>query len=115
MSVAPTMNGDSRKGYSPREKSPSSAPATFYTPSPRVSEQPSSRIWRSGQAFHYPLPGSGNHWKECKDRVDQFDQDFCAGWNSEIDSLLTFAGLFSAVVTAFTIESYKWLQPDSQT
>ncbi|KAF8870134.1 hypothetical protein BD779DRAFT_1417289, partial [Infundibulicybe gibba] len=44
----------------------------------------------------------------------KFDQDFCAGWNSEIDSLLTFAGLFSAIVTAFTIESYQWLQPSPQ-
>ncbi|EJD48842.1 hypothetical protein AURDEDRAFT_26511, partial [Auricularia subglabra TFB-10046 SS5] len=30
-----------------------------------------------------------------------------------IDTLLVFAGLFSAVVTAFTIESYQWLQNDS--
>ncbi|KAF8874547.1 hypothetical protein BD779DRAFT_252066 [Infundibulicybe gibba] len=47
-------------------------------------------------------------------KADQFDKDFCGGWNSEIDSLLTFAGLFSAVVTAFTIESYKLLQTDPQ-
>ncbi|KAF8879246.1 hypothetical protein BD779DRAFT_1403385, partial [Infundibulicybe gibba] len=46
--------------------------------------------------------------------VDRFDKDLCSGWNSEIDALLTFAGLFSAVVTAFTVESYKLLQPDPQ-
>ncbi|KAF8870040.1 hypothetical protein BD779DRAFT_1422668, partial [Infundibulicybe gibba] len=32
----------------------------------------------------------------------------------EIDSLLTFAGLFPAVVTAFAAESYKLLQPNPQ-
>ncbi|KAF8887566.1 hypothetical protein BD779DRAFT_1390077, partial [Infundibulicybe gibba] len=46
------------------------------------------------------------------EKAGQFDREFCGGWNNEIDSLLTFAGLFSAVVTAFTVESYKWLQPD---
>ncbi|KAF8899338.1 hypothetical protein BD779DRAFT_1431892, partial [Infundibulicybe gibba] len=45
------------------------------------------------------------------EKAGQFDKEFCGGWNSEIDSLLTFAGLFSAVVTAFTVESYKLLQP----
>ncbi|KAF8875120.1 hypothetical protein BD779DRAFT_1409311, partial [Infundibulicybe gibba] len=53
-------------------------------------------------------------WKNVYEKADQFDKEFCGGWNSEIDSLLTFAGLFSAVVTAFTVESYKLLQPDPQ-
>ncbi|KAF9256296.1 hypothetical protein L218DRAFT_848219, partial [Marasmius fiardii PR-910] len=34
------------------------------------------------------------------------------GYEDDIDTLLVFAGLFSAVVTAFTIESYQWLQED---
>ncbi|KDR80320.1 hypothetical protein GALMADRAFT_1361535 [Galerina marginata CBS 339.88] len=37
----------------------------------------------------------------------------CRAWKAEIDNLLIFAGLFSATVTAFVIDSYKWLQPDS--
>ncbi|KAF8882145.1 hypothetical protein BD779DRAFT_1473109 [Infundibulicybe gibba] len=114
------------------EKVPSSPPAAFDTV--KSGDQPPSRIWRSGEPFHHRLPGDkdGNHWKECKKKLDEFDQDFCAGWNGEIDSLLTFvhsavvkgvhayeqyffqAGLFSAVVTAFTTKSYKWLQPDPQ-
>ncbi|KAF8882147.1 hypothetical protein BD779DRAFT_1389574, partial [Infundibulicybe gibba] len=53
-------------------------------------------------------------WKQVYEKADQFDKEFCAGWNNEIDALLTFAGLFSAVVTAFTMESYKWLEPDPQ-
>ncbi|KAF8869151.1 hypothetical protein BD779DRAFT_1458196 [Infundibulicybe gibba] len=77
-------------------------------------QPPVRKVWCSGQPFHYKLPGGENHWKEFKDKTDQFDEDFYAGWNREIDSLPTFAGLFSAVVTSFTIESYKWLQPNSQ-
>ncbi|KAF9484149.1 hypothetical protein BDN70DRAFT_763842, partial [Pholiota conissans] len=36
----------------------------------------------------------------------------CTAWKEEVGTLLIFAGLFSAVVTAFVIESYKFLQPD---
>ncbi|KAI0642788.1 hypothetical protein C8Q79DRAFT_882539, partial [Trametes meyenii] len=34
-------------------------------------------------------------------------------WNGEMDTLLVYAALFSAILTAFNIESYKLLQPAS--
>ncbi|TFK67692.1 hypothetical protein BDN72DRAFT_822095 [Pluteus cervinus] len=34
----------------------------------------------------------------------------CRVWKEEIDKLLIFAGLFSAAVTAFAVESYQWLE-----
>ncbi|EJD43456.1 hypothetical protein AURDEDRAFT_26187, partial [Auricularia subglabra TFB-10046 SS5] len=37
----------------------------------------------------------------------------CEAYREQIDTLLVFAGLFSAVVTAFTIESYQWLHNDA--
>ncbi|KAF8867757.1 hypothetical protein BD779DRAFT_1809222 [Infundibulicybe gibba] len=103
-------NSADRPGLPITEKTgPSSRPAAA------GNEPPPPRIWRSGQPFLHKLPKSGgDHWKECKEKVDQFDKDFYAGWISEVDSLPTFAGLFSAVVTSFTIESYKLLQPDPQ-
>ncbi|KAF8876917.1 hypothetical protein BD779DRAFT_1694931 [Infundibulicybe gibba] len=86
-------------------------------PSPSV-PQFSRRVWRSGEPYHPVEPttnsGDEDHWKKVYGKAGEFDKEFCSGWNSEIDSLLTFAGLFSAVVTAFTIESYKLLQPDPQ-
>ncbi|KAI3611610.1 hypothetical protein WG66_007697 [Moniliophthora roreri] len=33
-------------------------------------------------------------------------------YKEDIDTQLVFAGLFSAVVTAFLIESYQWLSED---
>ncbi|KAF5326956.1 hypothetical protein D9619_004331 [Psilocybe cf. subviscida] len=36
----------------------------------------------------------------------------CSAWKDEVQNILIFAGLFSAVVTAFIIESYQRLQPD---
>ncbi|KAK1222449.1 hypothetical protein PQX77_014697 [Marasmius sp. AFHP31] len=52
-------------------------------------------------------------WEEVMKRVDKNDDGLEKGWKEDIDTLLVFAGLFSAVVTAFTIESYKWLSEDS--
>ncbi|KAF9260790.1 hypothetical protein L218DRAFT_559930 [Marasmius fiardii PR-910] len=46
--------------------------------------------------------------------VESLDQDLVKGYKEDIDTLLVFAGLFSAVVTAFTIESYQWLQEDPE-
>ncbi|KAJ4487113.1 hypothetical protein C8J55DRAFT_423779, partial [Lentinula edodes] len=46
-------------------------------------------------------------------RVDLYDDEMCRGWKEDVDTLLVFAGLFSAAVTAFIIESYKWLQPNN--
>ncbi|KDR68553.1 hypothetical protein GALMADRAFT_26527, partial [Galerina marginata CBS 339.88] len=40
------------------------------------------------------------------------DKMQCDAWKEEVQNLLIFAGLFSAVVTAFIIESYKMLQRD---
>ncbi|KAF9553301.1 hypothetical protein CPC08DRAFT_697883, partial [Agrocybe pediades] len=38
----------------------------------------------------------------------------CDIWKDEVQNLLIFAGLFSAVVTGFLVESYKSLVPDPQ-
>ncbi|KAJ7683822.1 hypothetical protein B0H14DRAFT_2165884, partial [Mycena olivaceomarginata] len=51
-------------------------------------------------------------WKVYRDKVSERDADLVDGWNKTLDILLLFAGLFSAVTTAFVIESYRTLQPD---
>ncbi|KAF9553579.1 hypothetical protein CPC08DRAFT_594837, partial [Agrocybe pediades] len=40
------------------------------------------------------------------------DKRQCDVWIDEVQNLLIFAGLFSAVITSFVVESYKNLQPD---
>ncbi|KAF9522891.1 hypothetical protein CPB83DRAFT_776354, partial [Crepidotus variabilis] len=40
------------------------------------------------------------------------DKARCDAWKDEVQNLLIFAGLFSAVVTAFVVESAKSLQTD---
>ncbi|GLB35969.1 hypothetical protein LshimejAT787_0302570 [Lyophyllum shimeji] len=43
------------------------------------------------------------------DRQDRILDESCKG---AMDALLNFAGLFSASITAFLVESYKTLTPD---
>ncbi|KAK1223548.1 hypothetical protein PQX77_013579 [Marasmius sp. AFHP31] len=49
-------------------------------------------------------------WEVIMKEVTSLDEGLVGGWKEDIDTLLVFAGLFSAVVTAFTIESYQWLE-----
>ncbi|KAK1231354.1 hypothetical protein PQX77_005535 [Marasmius sp. AFHP31] len=58
------------------------------------------------------LPTKEKAWEEVMKRVEEIDGGMEKGWKEDIDTLLVFAGLFSAVVTAFTIESYQWLSED---
>ncbi|EIW55553.1 uncharacterized protein TRAVEDRAFT_86592, partial [Trametes versicolor FP-101664 SS1] len=49
-------------------------------------------------------------WAACAKALREYDEDMIQDWKEEIDTLLVFAGLFSAILTAFNIESYKLLQ-----
>ncbi|TFK17738.1 hypothetical protein FA15DRAFT_308815 [Coprinopsis marcescibilis] len=46
--------------------------------------------------------------------MDKHDEEMCAAWKEEVDKLLIFAGLFSATITAFTVESYRWLRQEPE-
>ncbi|KZT04555.1 uncharacterized protein LAESUDRAFT_761111 [Laetiporus sulphureus 93-53] len=49
-------------------------------------------------------------WKTFVEQAAKDEGDFIQARNSDLESLLLFATLFSAVLTAFVIESYKKLQ-----
>ncbi|KAL0577354.1 hypothetical protein V5O48_004637 [Marasmius crinis-equi] len=61
-----------------------------------------------------PKPSREDSWRIVMKEVIDIDDEQLKGWKEDIDTLLVFAGLFSAVVTAFTIESYQWLSDDTQ-
>ncbi|KAL0570974.1 hypothetical protein V5O48_010992, partial [Marasmius crinis-equi] len=61
-----------------------------------------------------PKPLLEDSWKIVMKEVVDIDDEQFRSWKEDIDTLLVFAGLFSAVVTAFTIESYQWLSEDPQ-
>ncbi|CCO34293.1 hypothetical protein BN14_08388 [Rhizoctonia solani AG-1 IB] len=51
-------------------------------------------------------------WKTYVKEADAMDAERVDGWKQTSDVILIFAALFSAVSTAFVIESYKSLKPD---
>ncbi|KAF9257448.1 hypothetical protein L218DRAFT_935778 [Marasmius fiardii PR-910] len=68
----------------------------------------------AGASLEYdlPRPTIEKSWEELTKKMDTLNEDFANGYKDDIDTLLVFAGLFSGVLTAFTLESYKWLQED---
>ncbi|KAG8941317.1 hypothetical protein FRC03_004653 [Tulasnella sp. 419] len=48
-------------------------------------------------------------WSIYNKVADEFDAELLKGWNNSLDVLLIFAGLFSAINTAFIAETYSWL------
>ncbi|KAJ7627736.1 hypothetical protein DFH06DRAFT_1227068 [Mycena polygramma] len=51
-------------------------------------------------------------WSVYISEAEKYDKTLVEGWKSDMDGLLIFAGLFSASLTAFIVESYKTLSPD---
>ncbi|KAK0217212.1 hypothetical protein IW262DRAFT_1275882, partial [Armillaria fumosa] len=51
-------------------------------------------------------------WSIYLDEAANFDANMLAEWRDTIDVLLVFAGLFSAVLTAFMVQTSQSMQPD---
>ncbi|KAK0457184.1 uncharacterized protein EV420DRAFT_1221148, partial [Desarmillaria tabescens] len=51
-------------------------------------------------------------WRTYIDESQKFDADRVGDWRDTVDVLLVFAGLFSAVVSAFVVQFSQNLQPD---
>ncbi|KAI0266412.1 hypothetical protein BC834DRAFT_823665, partial [Gloeopeniophorella convolvens] len=51
-------------------------------------------------------------WPFVLKKSEKHDKELAETWKSDADGILIFTGLFSAIVTAFIVESYKRLQPD---
>ncbi|EIW58205.1 uncharacterized protein TRAVEDRAFT_123752, partial [Trametes versicolor FP-101664 SS1] len=50
-------------------------------------------------------------WKDTTETVQKYSDEMIRRWKEEIDTYLVFAGLFSAVLTTFNVQSYLLLQP----
>ncbi|KAK7013666.1 hypothetical protein R3P38DRAFT_3362655 [Favolaschia claudopus] len=52
-------------------------------------------------------------WSVYVSEAEKYDNALVDSWKSDMEGLLIFAGLFSAILTAFLIESYQTLTSDS--
>ncbi|KAI8984840.1 hypothetical protein BD414DRAFT_380825, partial [Trametes punicea] len=50
-------------------------------------------------------------WSHLASTVKDYSDEMTKRWNKEIDTHLVFAALFSAILTAFNVQSYQMLQP----
>ncbi|TRM67018.1 hypothetical protein BD626DRAFT_627457 [Schizophyllum amplum] len=119
-SWATRVNGSSDGTFHTKRENASS----IFTDNTRASmskdgaTSPQNTPWHIGdKEFHNKPAGENTAWQECSKLVDTHDTTMCQVWGGEVDTLLVFAGLFSAVLTAFIIEAYKWLleEPDDLT
>ncbi|KAK6980792.1 hypothetical protein R3P38DRAFT_2579751, partial [Favolaschia claudopus] len=52
-------------------------------------------------------------WSVYISEADKYDKALVESWKNDMDGMLIFAGLFSGILSAFLIESYQSLTPDS--
>ncbi|KAI4524498.1 hypothetical protein K525DRAFT_266979 [Schizophyllum commune Loenen D] len=88
--------------------------STAPLPSTGLSRDPATPAadgpWRVGDHKFRNMPADEDEaWNRIVTLVYKDDSTTCQIYREEIDTLMVFAGLFSGVVTAFIIESYKWL------
>ncbi|KAK7018901.1 hypothetical protein R3P38DRAFT_2633176 [Favolaschia claudopus] len=53
-------------------------------------------------------------WAVYAGEAEKYDKGLVQSWKSDMEGMLIFAGLFSAVLTAFLVESYKTLNRDPE-
>ncbi|KAJ7639939.1 hypothetical protein DFH06DRAFT_628719 [Mycena polygramma] len=58
---------------------------------------------------------SANLWSIYISEAERYDKALVESWKADMEGMLIFSGLFSASLTAFLVESYQTLQPDSGT
>ncbi|KAJ7056105.1 hypothetical protein C8F01DRAFT_1062319 [Mycena amicta] len=57
--------------------------------------------------------GAAKLWSVYVNEAEKYDKSLVESWKSDMEGMLIFAGLFSASLTAFIVESYKTLVADS--
>ncbi|KAJ3551612.1 hypothetical protein NM688_g4602 [Phlebia brevispora] len=68
---------------------------------------------RDGEAKHGNKMSAPTGWAAVEESTLSYDDEMISDFADDIDTLLVFAGLFSAIVTAFVIVSFVMLQPDN--
>ncbi|KAH9953415.1 hypothetical protein BC827DRAFT_1146185, partial [Russula dissimulans] len=51
-------------------------------------------------------------WAVCLSHADKNDVDMLDRWKADMDGILTYTGVFSVIVAAFLVDSYKYLNRD---
>ncbi|TFY53385.1 hypothetical protein EVG20_g10139, partial [Dentipellis fragilis] len=83
-----------------------SAKNTYYiNPDDYEQKYPVDGLWKG-------LDHNARIWKVYLDETKMLDDDMVGAWRDTVEVLLVFAGLFSAVVSTFVVQTSQSLQPD---
>ncbi|KAF7329245.1 hypothetical protein MKEN_00185200 [Mycena kentingensis (nom. inval.)] len=77
---------------------------------------PRQSYWRSTEEWSDSATeeaAAARLWSVYVDEAEKYDAALLESWNRDMEGILIFAGLFSASLTAFLIESYRTLLPDT--
>ncbi|KAJ7197375.1 hypothetical protein GGX14DRAFT_667893, partial [Mycena pura] len=75
-----------------------------------------ARVAENGHALDDDLSeeaAASKLWSVYVSEAEKYDKSLVESWRGDMEGMLIFAGLFSASLTAFIIESYKTLAPDA--
>ncbi|KAA1470950.1 hypothetical protein DENSPDRAFT_864892 [Dentipellis sp. KUC8613] len=79
---------------------------TYYVnPDDYEQKYPVDGLWKG-------LDHNARIWKVYLDEAKMLDDDMVGAWRDTVEVLLVFAGLFSAVVSTFVVQTSQTLQPD---
>ncbi|KZV91128.1 hypothetical protein EXIGLDRAFT_103525 [Exidia glandulosa HHB12029] len=92
---------------------PESSPPKVYKLPPEELDTEFKKEFPPDPVIGSEMNDAARVWKVYRREAMAFDSTLLDGWSSTLEILLIFAGLFSAVATAFVIESYQLLQPDN--
>ncbi|KAJ7132490.1 hypothetical protein C8R44DRAFT_612349, partial [Mycena epipterygia] len=73
------------------------------------------RVIHTGRGRAFDEFAGAKLWAVYISEAENYDKALVDSWKSDMEGLLIFAGLFSASLTAFLMESYKTLTPDQGT
>ncbi|KAJ7660185.1 hypothetical protein DFH06DRAFT_391672 [Mycena polygramma] len=94
------------------------------TPSADAAQEAPSSVAHSRQVEKEDKPpyseaesrqASAKLWSIYIGEAERYDKALVESWKADMEGMLIFSGLFSASLTAFLVESYQTLQPDSGT
>ncbi|KAG8684300.1 hypothetical protein FRC08_013764, partial [Ceratobasidium sp. 394] len=98
----PTIDNPASDKDAQAQQEKEKIPAARYTEGPRAGYDD----------YGQELGKDARFWKVYLQEAKVWDADMVDGWNNSLDLILIFAALFSAISTAFVLESSKTLQPD---
>ncbi|KAH9854370.1 hypothetical protein C2E23DRAFT_913540 [Lenzites betulinus] len=109
-SEAPSSEGHPLRPVRLETSDSTNSDSTLCTPESAWS-LPGPEDLREKLSERYSEAETTHAWARSAELVKTHNDELVSRWQAEMDTLLVYAGLFSAVLTAFNVQSYQLLQP----